>query len=151
MEKIKQMIDEAIKDHETRLHKKSRVIANKPASIKELDDYCIEKGIDVLPQYIWDFFESKGWKVGKVPMKNWRAAVSRARYWEEAPRRKLPAKVDPEAEAAALEKRKQEIRDDEGLYFRELPSRTLHFMLKGNIQITRHWLIKEVLQERTKQ
>ena len=143
-------IEQAIKEHEARLHKHTHILANKPASIEELDAYCIEKGIDVLPQYIWDFFESKGWKVGKVLMKNWRAAVSRAKYWEDAPRRKLPARIDPEAEAAALEKRRQEIRDDEGQYYRERTTELLQKWPADPKSIARRWLIREILEQRLK-
>lgn len=149
MSNIKQQIDGAIKDHEARLHKRSRTMF-KPPTVEEIDAYCIEKGINVLPQTIWDFYESKGWMVGKNKMKNWRSAVSQAQYWENAPRRKLPAKSNPEAEAAALEKRKQEIRDDEGRYFREQTTTTLEAWLGENMHITRRWLIKEILAKRAK-
>lgn len=152
MEDAKQIIDGAIKDHEARLHKKSRTMF-KPPTIKEIDDYCIEKGISVLPRYIWNHYESKGWKVGKNPMKSWRSAVSQAQYWENAPRRKLPIKSNPEAEAAALEKHKQIIRDDEGQYFRERTTEELEAILidkKDYRRITRAWLIKEILAGKAK-
>ena len=144
MEDVKQMIDGAIKEHETRLHKRSRVIANKPASIKELDDYCIEKGIDVLPQYIWDFFESKGWKVGKVPMKNWRAAVSRARYWEGAPRRKLPASAE------SIEKQKENIRQQYRGYLCGKTLAALRDLRKDGAFRKCHFFIDEILAGKAK-
>jgi hypothetical protein len=35
------------------------------------------------PVRFWDFYESKGWVIGKSPMKDWRAAV---RTWERGER-----------------------------------------------------------------
>lgn len=47
-----------------------------------LDDvraYCMERQNSVDPESFIDFYESKGWKVGNQPMKDWKAAV---RTWE---------------------------------------------------------------------
>jgi len=41
--------------------------------------YCIERKNSINPQQFIDHYESNGWLVGKVPMKDWRAAV---RNWE---------------------------------------------------------------------
>lgn len=58
-----------------------------PPTVAEVRAYCDAMGYGVNPQSFVDFYESKGWKVGKAPMKDWRAAV---RTWEakrkEAPR-----------------------------------------------------------------
>ena len=48
-------------------------------SIDEIKAYCIERHNDVDPQAFFDFYSSKGWKVGNQPMKDWKAAV---RTWE---------------------------------------------------------------------
>lgn len=45
-------------------------------SIEEIRQYCQEKGINVDAEQFFNFYESKGWLIGKSPMKNWRAAVS---------------------------------------------------------------------------
>lgn len=37
--------------------------------------YIDEKNYDIDPNVFLDFYESNGWKVGKNPMKDWRAAV----------------------------------------------------------------------------
>lgn len=47
--------------------------------IEELIAYCRERNNSVDAERFWNFYESKGWKVGKNPMKDWRAAV---RTWE---------------------------------------------------------------------
>lgn len=150
-DEIKQMIGGAIKDHEGRLHKRSRmhVIPFIKPTIKEIDAYCIEKGVDVLPDYIWCFYEKKDWKVGKNLMKNWRAAVSQAQYWENAPRRKLPSKPNPEAEKRNLEKTRAKIREEDGRYFREQSIEQLQKLRKADIMTNRRWLIDEVLAEKS--
>ena len=48
-------------------------------TIKEIEDYCNERKNNVSPNKFFDFYESKGWLVGKNKMKNWKAAV---RTWE---------------------------------------------------------------------
>lgn len=55
-------------------------------TLEEIIAYCEERGNNVDPQAFYDFYESKGWKVGNQPMKDWRAAV---RTWE---RRQAPGK-----------------------------------------------------------
>lgn len=50
-------------------------------------DWCDQKGLvyDFNPQRFCDFYESKGWKVGRNPMKDWKAAV---RTWLSDAKRK---------------------------------------------------------------
>ena len=48
-------------------------------TVEEINDYCLERDNDVDPEAFFDFYESKGWKVGRNPMKDWKAAV---RNWE---------------------------------------------------------------------
>ena len=45
-------------------------------SIEEIRQYCQEKGVNVDAEQFFNFYESKGWLIGKSPMENWRAAVS---------------------------------------------------------------------------
>lgn len=46
-----------------------------PPTLEEVTEYCDEKGYAISPQQFIDFYESKGWLVGKNKMKDWRAAV----------------------------------------------------------------------------
>lgn len=46
---------------------------------KEVTDYARSIGFTLDGGQFCDFYESKGWKVGKTPMKDWRAAV---RTWK---------------------------------------------------------------------
>ena len=41
-----------------------------------------ERQSPVDPQGFIDFYESKGWMVGKTPMKDWKAACRNAEKWE---------------------------------------------------------------------
>lgn len=50
-------------------------------SVDEVRSYCTERNNGVDPESFWDFYESKGWKVGNTPMKDWQAAV---RTWEKS-------------------------------------------------------------------
>ena len=48
-------------------------------TVEEIAAYCAERKNEVDAQAFFDFYESKGWKVGAVKMKDWRASV---RTWE---------------------------------------------------------------------
>lgn len=48
-------------------------------TVEEVAAYCAERKNGVDAERFVDFYESKGWKVGNSPMKDWRAAV---RNWE---------------------------------------------------------------------
>lgn len=48
-------------------------------TIEDVKAYCNERGNRVDPERFIDYYTSNGWKVGKNPMKDWRAAV---RTWE---------------------------------------------------------------------
>ena len=50
-----------------------------PPSLEEVTAYCQERQNNVNPQAFIDFYESKGWKIGKDKMTDWKAAV---RTWE---------------------------------------------------------------------
>lgn len=70
------------------LYKKGSSRFQKP-TIEEIRQYCLEKGYNVDAEQFFNFYESKGWVVGKSPMKNWRAAVSTWNKREkEVPQRK---------------------------------------------------------------
>lgn len=44
-------------------------------TIEEIKTYCAERGNTIEAEQFYNFYDSKGWKVGNQPMKNWRAAV----------------------------------------------------------------------------
>ena len=44
-------------------------------TVQEVNEYAAEKGYRVNGERFVSYYESNGWKVGKNPMKDWRAAV----------------------------------------------------------------------------
>ena len=53
-----------------------------PPTLAEVQSYVAERQSPVDPQGFIDFYESKGWMVGKTPMKDWKAACRNAEKWE---------------------------------------------------------------------
>lgn len=49
-------------------------------TVEDIRNYCTERGNAVDAQRFYDFYEAKGWLIGKNPMKDWKAAV---RTWEQ--------------------------------------------------------------------
>lgn len=60
--------------------KKSEKRFQKP-TLEEVKSYCQERDNKVDAEKWFDFYSSNGWKVGKNPMKDWKAAV---RTWEKS-------------------------------------------------------------------
>lgn len=80
-----------------------------PPTLQEVQEYCRERGNRVDPQRFIDFYEAKGWMIGKNKMKDWKAAV---RTWErqDAERTQGQTVVQRQGASAgneALERRKQ--------------------------------------------
>lgn len=50
-----------------------------PPKLEWIQEYCRERGNSVDPEKFFDFYESKGWMVGKNKMKDWQSSV---RTWE---------------------------------------------------------------------
>lgn len=57
-----------------------------PPTLTDVEEYCREKKISIDCQRFVDFYESKGWMIGKNKMKDWRAAV---RNWARGQRQEL--------------------------------------------------------------
>lgn len=64
-------------------------------TLSEVTEYCQSRKNQVDPQRFLDFYESKGWKVGDQPMRDWQAAV---RTWERRDNRGGTAIQKPTAE-----------------------------------------------------
>ena len=59
----------------------------KKPSVEEIDDYAVEQGYeDFDSEYFYDYYESNGWIVGKVPMACWKASIRcwnrRVKQWQ---------------------------------------------------------------------
>ena len=71
-------IEKDIEIDKERVKKESRNFV--PPTLQEVKAYCQERNNGINPEQFIDFYESKGWFVGKNKMKDWKAAV---RNWEQ--------------------------------------------------------------------
>lgn len=62
-----------------------------PPTLAEVQSYVAERQSPVDPQGFIDFYASKGWMVGKTPMKDWKAACRNAETWERWSRKEASA------------------------------------------------------------
>lgn len=60
-------------------------------TLNDLEHYCIERNNKVDVVKFFNYYESNGWKVGKNPMKDWRAAI---RTWEKNSTEQSKSKVE---------------------------------------------------------
>lgn len=67
-------------------------------TIEQIREYCQERNNKVSPEAFLSFYESNGWKVGKNPMKDWKASV---RTWE--------TRIKQDARTASAPKRKESV------------------------------------------
>lgn len=74
--------------------KKDRYMRFTPPTVEEVSAYCEERNNGINPERFIDFYESKGWMVGRNRMKDWKAAI---RTWEQRdnrPQKKQDYKPD---------------------------------------------------------
>ena len=76
---IHDQIGIAIQAHEMKHHKRASSKRFVKPTVEQVAEYVqqINAGID--PQRFIDYYDANGWKVGRVPMKDWQAAV---RTWK---------------------------------------------------------------------
>ena len=67
--------------------KPQRAPAFKPPTVEEVAAYCRERNNGIDPEAFVNFYKSKGWKVGKDKMTDWKAAVI---TWEKRDRESPP-------------------------------------------------------------
>ena len=84
LDEPKQMTRQLIKDKiiEIDAKEKARVKNSNhfiPPSVEEIRAYCSIRNNNVDAEMFFDFYQSKGWLVGKVRMKDFKAAI---RTWE---------------------------------------------------------------------
>ena len=63
-------------NNKNKINNKGRFV--KP-SVEEIRAYCLERNNGINAQQFFDYYESKGWMIGKNHMKDWKASV---RTWE---------------------------------------------------------------------
>ena len=81
----KNAVSDSVSDSVSVKEKKIRRFT-KP-TVEEVRAYIAERGSAIDAQTFVDFYESKGWRVGNQPMKDWQAAV---RNWERRERDHKP-------------------------------------------------------------
>lgn len=64
--------------------------------VEEVRQYATEKNIKIDADYFIDYYESKGWLVGKTPMKDWKATV---RNWGRKNKNDEPQKEQTDSKA----------------------------------------------------
>lgn len=67
-----------------------------PPTVEQVAAYCQERGNGIDAQYFCDYYARNGWRAGKVPMADWKAAV---RTWERNQGGFAPARAAPGAQA----------------------------------------------------
>ena len=73
-----------------------------PPTVEEVKAYCETRGNSVDPEAFVAFYQSKGWKVGKNPMKDWKAAVITWEKHDKKPTKARPEKFPDENPFTAL-------------------------------------------------
>lgn len=68
-------------------------------SVDDVRAYCEERQNGIDPEAFVDFYESKGWKVGNQPMKDWKSAV---RTWERRSGSSKPQEKPPDNSGADI-------------------------------------------------
>lgn len=61
----------------------------RPPTLEEVAAYCRERNNNVDPHAFFDHYSANGWRVGRNPMKDFKAAI---RYWERSEYGKKPEK-----------------------------------------------------------
>lgn len=75
-----------------------------PPTVEEVQAYCRERQNNVDPQRFVDYYEARGWLIGKNKMKDWKAAVrtwERSGYNNSSSRSPAPQEQKPMSTAAA--------------------------------------------------
>ena len=83
-------------------------------TLEEVEEYCKERNNNIDAERFIDFYESKGWKVGSSPMKDWKACI---RTWEKKNVKKetIPDWFDKKAKEEELTKDEEKVLDELGL------------------------------------
>ena len=95
-----------VNENDLKENTKRKVFAKPPA--EEVKAYCVERKNNVDANKFIDFYESKGWLIGKNPMKDWKACI---RTWE-----KTSNNSPPKASNAYINTSQSEYDDLSGFY-----------------------------------
>ena len=92
-------IEEIKKDKKERSISLEKTTTTKftPPTIQEVLDYCKERNNGIDAERFWHYYNSKGWKIGKEPMKKWKSAVI---TWEKQDAKSKVTATDDHIQAA---------------------------------------------------
>ncbi len=80
-------------------------------SVTEIEAYIKDMGYEIDAQYFHDYYEANGWKVGKNPMKDWKATV---RTWTKNNRNwRIKSKNLPDFELTKHTEKESTVSDEE--------------------------------------
>ena len=101
--KPKEKVKEKVKVKETTSNEVVKKSAPRftPPTREQVAEYILSAGYSVDADRFVDFYESKGWMVGKNPMKDWKAAV---RNWSRSQRQEETAKAQRQEKTAEATK-----------------------------------------------
>jgi hypothetical protein len=74
-------------DNDTDTDKEKNII---PPPVFLIAKYCKERNNGIDPEYFYDWYQTRGWKVGKDKMKDWQSAI---RTWESRNKKKSEPKL----------------------------------------------------------
>ena len=114
-EKLNRGIEEKLKDNNTSINNtinKKEIYKErfKKPTLEEVKEYCEERNNGIDAETFINFYESKGWMVGKNKMKDWKACV---RTWEKSRNTKVFYQEKPLPEWFAKEMQTQGITEKE--------------------------------------
>jgi len=66
-------------EYKNEKNEKNKEVKFIPPTLSEVKQYCEDRKNNLDPSHWIDFYESKGWMIGKNKMKDWKAAI---RTWE---------------------------------------------------------------------
>lgn len=105
---VENALKERTESEEAQEEKKTPSKRFQKPTVSEVAEYVMQKGFDFAPQQFFDYYESKGWRVGNAPMKDWRAA---ARLWQQRTANYAPPQRSPPTMAADKNINIQELAD----------------------------------------
>jgi hypothetical protein len=76
----------------TECNEKKKTTSFQKPTVDEVRAYCEERGNNIDPEKFIDYYNSNGWKVGKSPMKDWKATI---RNWERNEKERNKPKLSP--------------------------------------------------------
>jgi hypothetical protein len=76
-------------DNDNDIEKEKNII---PPPIFLISKYCKERNNEIDPEYFYDWYQTRGWKVGKDKMKDWQSAI---RTWEKRNKKPEPKLMMP--------------------------------------------------------